>query len=221
MPIVAKRDEVLRVTIFERWKGEEMSSLQDLAEQLRSPEFNTRALALAELVRRGKAATPVLLEALNSPDDVLRVQAARGLGDIADPASAEALAGALDDRNEEVRAHAAQGLALVKDERAIAALVRTINDLPNLEHHPYTLSIYNLIELGSPALPAIAPLLKSSDPTTRERAFLVFRTIISSLPEGKDWQQLWQSLGSYDPHDPSPERERAADKLIGWIKQRT
>jgi HEAT repeat protein len=197
-----------------------MSSLDELAEQLRSTEFNTRAIALAELVRQGKAATPVLLEALNSPDDVLRVQAARGLGDIADPASAEALAQALDDRNEEVRANAAQGLALMNDKRALGALVRTINDLPDLEHYPFTLSIYNLIELGSPALPAVVPLLKSSDPTTRERAFLVFTTIVSALPEGKDWQQLWQSLGSYDPHGTTPERERAADQLSSWIDQR-
>jgi HEAT repeat protein len=197
-----------------------MPSLQELVEQLSSPEFNTRALALAELVRQGKAATPVLMEALTSPDDNLRVLAARGLGDIADPTSAEALAQALDDRNEEVRAHAAQGLALMHDERAIESLVRTINDLPDLEHHPFTLSIYNLIELGSPALPAIAPLLKSTDATTRERAFLVFRTIVSAQPEGKDWQQLWHSLGSYDPHGTTPGRERAADQLSSWINQR-
>jgi HEAT repeat protein len=198
-----------------------MPSLDELAAQLSSPEFNTRALALAELVRQGKAATPVLMEALNSSDDVLRVLGARGLGEIADPASAEALAHALDDANHEVRAHAAQGLARMNDERAIEALVRTINDLPDLEHDPYTLSIYNLIALGSPTLPAIAPLLKSTDPTTRERAFLAFRTIVSALPEGKDWQQLWQSLGSYDPHGPSQERERAADQLSSWISQRT
>lgn len=198
-----------------------MPTLDELFEQLSSPEFNTRALALAELVRQGKAATPVLLKALNSPDDVLRIQGARGLGEIADPATAEALAQASNDRNGEVRAHAAQGLALIDDERAIDALVRTINDLPDLEHHPYTLSIYNLTKLGPPVLPAIVPLLKSADPTTRERAFLVFRTIVSALPEGKDWQQLWQSLGSYDPHGPPPEREHAANQLMGWLNQRT
>lgn len=198
-----------------------MSSLHELVEQLSSPEFNTRALALAELVRQGKAATPVLVEAFNSPVDRLRAQVAQALAEIADPASADTLAQALDDDNKEVRARGAQGLARINDSRALDALVRTINDLPDVLHHPYTLSLYELIRLGRPALPAVAPLLKSADPITRERAFLAVGTIISSLAEGKDWQQLWQSLGSYDPNGPSPQRERAADQLIGWVNQKT
>lgn len=197
-----------------------MPSLHELVEQLSSPEFNTRASALAELVRHGKAATSALLEAFNSPDDRLRTQVAQALAEIADPASADTLAQALDDDNKEVRARGAQGLARINDNRAIAALVRTINDFPDVLHHPYSLSAYGLIQQGRSALPAVAPLLKSADPTTRERAFLVVGTIISSLPEGQDWQQLWQSLGSYDPHGPAPERERAADQLSTWISQR-
>jgi|SRR5215212_5564511 len=198
-----------------------MPSLHELVEQLSSAEFNTRALALAELVRQGKAATAVLVEAFNTPVDRLRAQVVRALAEIADPASADTFAQALDDDNKEVRARGAQGLARINDSRAITALVRTINDFPDVLHHPYTLSTYELILLKRSALPAVAPLLKSADPITRERAFLVVGTIISSLPEGKDWQQLWHSLGSYDPHGPSLERERAADQLISWINQKT
>jgi HEAT repeat protein len=193
------------------------SSIQDLVRQLSSSDFNTRALALARLVQQGKAATSALMEALSSPDDGLRALAAQGLAEIADPASADTLARALDDNNEEVRARAAQGLTLINDNRAIDALVRTINDLPDVLHHPYTLSTYGLIDLGSQALPAVAPLLKSADTATRERAFLVVSSIISELPEGQDWNQLWQSLGSYDPHGTTPERDRAAEQLLNWI----
>ncbi len=198
-----------------------MSSLRELVEQLSSPEFSTRASALAELVRHGKAATAVLVEAFNTPVDRLRAQVVRALAEIADPASADTLAHALQDDNKEVRARGAQGLSRINDSRAIAALVQTINDFPDVLHHPYTVSTYELTQLGRPALSSVSPLLKSADPITRERAFLVVGTIISSLDEGKDWQQLWQSLGSYDPHGPSPERERAADQLINWINQRT
>jgi HEAT repeat protein len=198
-----------------------MPSLHELVKQLSSTDFNIRALALAELVRQGKAATPVLIEAFKTPVDQLRAQVAQALAEIADPASADILAQALDDNNQEVRSRGAQGLTRINDSRALAALVRTINDFPDLLHDPFTLSTYGLIQLGRSALPAVAPLLKSADSITRERAFLVFRTIVSALPEGKDWQQLWQSLGSYDPHGASPERERAADQLTSWINQRT
>ena len=198
-----------------------MPSLRELVEQLSSPEGNTRASALAELVRHGKAATPVLVEAFNTPVDQLRAQVIRALAEIADPASADTLAQALHDDNKEVRARGAQGLSRINDSRAVDALVQTIDDFPDVLHHPYTLSTYELIQQRRSALPAVAPLLKSADPITRERAFLVVGTIISSLDEGKDWQQLWQSLGSYDPHGPSPERERAADQLISWINEKT
>src|SRR5262245_39625974 len=98
------------------------SSVADLVEQLNSPDFNARALALAELVQRGRAATPALLEALKSADDRLRAQAAQGLAEIADPLSAEPLALALNDGSGEVRARAAHGLARISDSRAIGAL---------------------------------------------------------------------------------------------------
>ncbi|HEV2915035.1 MAG TPA: HEAT repeat domain-containing protein [Pyrinomonadaceae bacterium] len=195
------------------------SSVEDLVEQLSSPDFNARALALAELVQHGRAATAALTKALESSDERLRAQAAQGLAEIADPASAETFAQLLNDTNGEIRARGAQGLTRINDSRAIDALVRTINDLENLLHYPYTLSTYGLIQLGPPALSAVAPLLKSDDPVTRERAFLVIRSIVSQLPEGKDWEQLQRSLGSYNPAGTTPEREQAADQWLNWIKQ--
>jgi len=87
-------------------------------------------------------------------------------------------------------------------------------------HDPFTLSVYELIRLGPPVLPAVVPLLKSTDPLTRQRAFLVVRIIVSTLPEGKDWEQFWQSFGSYDPDADPQERDRAADQLLGWAKDR-
>jgi HEAT repeat protein len=194
------------------------TSVPELITQLSSPDFNARALALAELVRRGKAATPDLAEALQSLDVQLRVQAAQALAEIADPASADVFARMLHDGDDQVRARAAQGLARLQDGRALDALIRTINDFPDVLHYPYTLSIYALIQMGKPALPALASLLKSSDLMTRQRSYLVLRSIVSQLPEGSDWQRLWQSLGHYDPLASDLERNHAAEQWLAWIR---
>lgn len=194
--------------------------VDELVKQLNSPDPNQRALALAELVHEAGSAVPVLTEALASPDVRLRTQAAQALAEIADPASADAFFQALSDSDEAVRARAAQGLARIKDQRAIKALVQTINDFPDVLHAPYTLSTYLLIEAGPDALPAVAPLLMSSDPLTRERAFLVVRTIVSELPEVANWEQLWESLGRYDPNGAAYERDHAAVQWLTWVDER-
>jgi HEAT repeat protein len=150
-------------------------STPDLIEQLRSDDFNARAQALAALVGQGPSAAPFLVDALKT--EALRAHAARALSEIAEPSTADALAAALDDPDPEVRGHAAVGLARLRDPRALDALVRTIDDLPDPLHHPYTASVYALIELGTPALEAVEPLLAADDPTTRERAVLVARSV--------------------------------------------
>ena len=195
------------------------SPVEDLVKRLGSADFNARALALAELVQRGRDATAALTQALESPDDRLRAQAAQGLAEIADPDSAETFAQLLNDSNGEVRARGAQGLARLNDARALDALVRTIDDFADLLHHPYTLSTYGLTRLGPTALPAVAPLLKADDPLTRQRAFLVISSVVSQTPEGKDWEQLWRSLGSYRPGGAAAEREHAAALWLDWISQ--
>jgi HEAT repeat protein len=113
-------------------------------------------------------------------DDALRAQSAHALAEIADPASADALAAAVADSDPEVRARAANGLARLGDPRALAALAGTIDDFPDLLHHPYTLSVYGLIDYGRAALPVVTPLLDSGDPATRERALLVVRSVEGS-----------------------------------------
>ena len=195
------------------------ASVAELVGRLGSADFNVRALALAELVGHGSAATAALMGVLDSPDAALRAQAARGLAEIADPASAAAMATALEDGSPDVRGQAAHGLVRMGDPRAVQALVRTLDDVPDLLHDPYTLSAYALIALGRVSLPAVAPLLKAGAPATRERAFLVVRSVVEQLPGAGEWDQLWRSLGSYDPRGDNPERDRAAGEWQTWIAQ--
>ena len=193
------------------------ASIADSITALGSADSNVRAAALAALVRSGSAATTALRETLGNADAGIRRLAAQALAEIADPGSAEAFAHALQDDDAAVRARAAQGLARLKDERAVDALVQTIDDLPDVLRHPYTSSLYALIDIGSAALPVIAPLLKAPDPVTRTRALVAVRTIASRMPGAGDAEKLWRSLGSYDPEAPDAQRDRAADLWLQWV----
>ena len=185
-----------------------------LVQQLSSADDNERAAALAQLVLRGLECAPALRTAMTSPDVEVRAQAAQALAEIGDPASAELFAAAIGDADERVRGRGAQGLARIGDSRALDALVRTIDDLPDILHNPYTLSLYALTGFGVPALTALAPLLKAPHPLTRARAFLAIREIAAKIA---DRDALARALGDYDPNAPQADRDRAADRWSVWI----
>lgn len=177
-----------------------------------------RASALAALVVAGRASTATLLRALSSTQPEAREMAAEGLAEVADPSAAEALASTLDDAEPRVRARAAQALASIGDPRALDALVRTIDDYPDELHPPHTVATYVLIARGRDALPAVVPLLGAPNPLTRQRAYVVLRTLASAMPEAGEWEPLWESLGTYDPMEPDRAvREAAAAQWRQWV----
>lgn len=197
------------------------SSDEQLITQLGADRSNTRAAALSALIGRGMAAAPAFRAALRSADARTRAYAAEGLGRIGDVTAADVLYAALDDSDDTVRAQAATALARLGNERAFDALIRTLGDYPDLLHGDMTLSAYTLIGMGPRVLPRLAPLLKDPDLATRGIAFRIIAQIIAHLPDqqGK-WQELWQSLGSYDPSATSSLRDRAADAIRAWSVQR-
>ncbi|MBE8991645.1 MULTISPECIES: HEAT repeat domain-containing protein [unclassified Nostoc] len=193
--------------------------MEQIKTRLYSTDQDTSALALGELIRLGKKATPVLLEALTNPNPRTRRLAAEGLSEIADPASADALFQATHDTNPEVRARAATALHQLGDKRSLSALVATLDDYPDILHNPYTASMYPLMRGGKEVLPLVIPLLQAPNDLTRERAFLIVKAVVSKLPQGQDWNQLWQSLGSYDPAGQKAERDKAAQKWQEWLSK--
>jgi HEAT repeat protein len=177
-----------------------------------------RARALAALIGAGRASTPLLLNALASVDAGVRERAAQGLAEIADPSAGPALTGALADPAPRVRGRAAQGLAAIGDAGAIGALVRTLDDYPDLLHAPHTLATHLLTARGLPALSAVALLLDAPLPLTRQRAFLVLQSVVSSRVGASHWPALWQSLGAYDPNaTDAAARATAAAQWRQWI----
>jgi HEAT repeat protein len=195
-------------------------SFENLVARLSAEDTNERGRALGELIERGSAAAPALLGALKSADPRVRALAAEALGRIGDAASADRLFDALDDGDEQVRSQAAAGLTRLNDPRAFDALIRTLNDNHDLLRADLSLSAYMLRKFGPPALPRVAPLLKSDDAPTRAKAFWIVRAIVSdTLGEDGDWGELWESLGSYDSEAPTEERDRAADLWAAWIER--
>ncbi|KGM02824.1 hypothetical protein Q760_11065 [Cellulomonas cellasea DSM 20118] len=172
-------------------------------------------LAVGELVQLGSAAVPGLVGVVRDTASVARGLAAEALAEIADPACADDLAAAVGDLDEEVRANAAVGLSRIGDPRAAEALLRTIDDRQDLLHYPYTASVHALIALGAPALPAVATLLDAPDPVTRQRAFVVVRSVVEAMPGTGDWQELWRELGRYEPG--AGDQDRAVAQWQAWI----
>lgn len=196
-------------------------SVRELVDGLSASHFNERALALAELVGRGRASTAALVEALATARGELRARVAQGLAEIADPDTADVLAALLDDADEQLRARAAQGLQRIGDARALDALLRTIDDYPDILREPDTLSTDGLTDLGPAVLPSVVPLLKAPGLMTRARAFLVVRRLVAQLAAGRDWQALWIELGRYLPDAPQPLRDAAADRWLQWVARQS
>lgn len=193
-----------------------MDSLEAFVEQLDEKDVDRQGLALEALVKRGKTAVPVLLKALHQGSAQVRALAAEGLGQIADPQTADALFAAVADHDERVRSLAAVALAKLKDPRALSALLQTLDDNPDLLHVHMSPSAYALTRWGAAALPAIAPRLKAEGLFTRMQAFTILWGIVSEMP-GQNWDQLWKDLGKYDPNGLPEERNQAADLWIEWI----
>jgi hypothetical protein len=194
-------------------------SARELVAALSASHFNERALALAELVRRGRASTAALVAALPTAGGELRARIAQGLAEIADPSTADAFAAMLDDADEQLRARGAQGLVRISDRRAVDALLQTIDDYPDILREPDTLSTDALTDLGPSVLPRVVPLLKAPGLMTRARAFLVLRRIFPRLDGGGDWQSLWVEFGRYLPAAEQPQRDAAADRWIAWVER--
>jgi HEAT repeat protein len=198
-----------------------MSTVSDLIARLDSDDSDTRALALGDLIARGKSATTGLTQALRRANPTTRALAAEGLEKIADPAAADALAAAVDDADPKVRSRAAVALAALHDRRALDALIRTLDDFPDLAHGEFTLSAYALMRYGPEALPVIVSALKAPQQITRTQAIWIIRRNVAPMLGGDDaaWDKLWRKLGSYDPAGPKAARDRAAGEWAAWVAE--
>jgi HEAT repeat protein len=165
-------------------------TVDELIADLSSPDGILRDQALGMLVSYGRRATAALLALLDSDDRELRARASAGLGEIADPATADRLLQLLEDPDARVRSRSAWGLFRMRDARALDALLKTIDDCPDPTMVSSTLATDALIAIGQPALPRVADLLAAPSSETRGRARLVILSVAQHLPpaEAEAWR---------------------------------
>lgn len=104
--------------------------IQALIHQLHNADKITRTHARQELVEIGEPTVAALIEALNSHDTFTRWEASKALGQIANPASMQALIARLSDNEFAIRWLAAEALMNMDLTGVIAVLHALVNESP-------------------------------------------------------------------------------------------
>jgi HEAT repeat protein len=122
---------------------------------------------------RDPRAVPSLIDTLQDPDPKVQQAAAVALGEISDTAAAQPLVDALKNRNLYVRQAAAEALGKVFKGKdfwpedfpvyPLVALMAALMDMPRVHEAAFKA----LVEIGTPAVPALVALLKHKDPQLR------------------------------------------------------
>lgn len=149
-----------------RTAGDQFPLDGELIADLTNSDLKQRLSAQYNLITRGHAAVPALLDALkDSSDPHMRSNAAHVLAVIADPAAAEGLATALDDDEDPVRWVAAEGLIALGPvglAAALQALLRADTISPQLKAavRHILLRVRDEAGMGEIAKPVLAALHK-------------------------------------------------------------
>lgn len=115
-----------------------------------------------------------VINALHSPDEEVREEAARALGELGDPRAVEPLIGLLADENRYVRREAAKSLGKIGDERAIVPL---INALKDEDRYGREGAAEGLGDMGEKAFPHLVSAMEDADWHVRMGAAVALRLI--------------------------------------------
>jgi HEAT repeat protein len=113
-----------------------------------------------------------VLKALNSPDDEVREEAVRALGELNDPRAVDPLILMLKDENRYIRREAAKSLGRIGDPRAIPPL---INALKDDDRYGRDGAAEGLGDMGEKAVPALVERLFDEDWHVRMGAAVALR----------------------------------------------
>jgi len=155
----------------ERWRGR---TLADWQADLRDSAPRTRAMALAAVAFFGAAGVPGMVEALRDPDALVRVSAARALGQVGPDAAGAvlALSAALRDGDPRVRFDAAVALGRVGLAAAAAApaLARALGDAAGEVRVGAAMGLGGIGPGGREAVPALVQALRDGNAVLRMSA---------------------------------------------------
>ncbi|MCQ8893859.1 MAG: HEAT repeat domain-containing protein [Methanolinea sp.] len=115
-----------------------------------------------------------VIRALHNPEDEVREEAARALGELGDRRAVDPLIGLLSDENRYVRREAAKSLGRIGDERAIPALISALKDEDRYGREG---AAEGLGEMGEKAFPALIEAMENADWHVRMGAAIALRII--------------------------------------------
>ena len=151
-----------------------LSAISSHLDAIRSSDGTTRENARQALVFSGKQAVNPLIKMLSDANHQTRWEAAKALGEIADPKAASSLVRSLEDKEFDVRWLAAVGLIAIGREALVPllkALSRRADSIwlrEGAHHVLHDLSKKGFLELAAPVLAAlegIDPEIEVPDPT--------------------------------------------------------
>ena len=140
-----------------------VTTLQDLLNDLTSGEETRAEESVSALIEKGEEAVPALLELTRSQDADKRWWALRVLAQ-SPHSQSEWLIPFLNDSETDVRQCAALGLSLKPDERATESLIRALSDEDTLVSN---LAVKALARIGKAAVPALIENVKSGLQSSR------------------------------------------------------
>jgi HEAT repeat protein len=111
--MIPEKRKMKSVSSSDKMTKETSSSPESLIVTLSSHNDAIRVKGRQGLVAMGKVAVPLLTDALKNKSYLMRWEAAKALGEIADPGAAPALVEALEDEEFDVRWLAAEGLVRI------------------------------------------------------------------------------------------------------------
>ncbi len=144
------------------------------------------ALAIGGFTELGDQSVDLLVEALESPSQAIRKNAAVALGKIGSEKAVMPLAARLSDEDWEVRRNAVEALGILKDERAVEPLVLCLGDHAARVQNQ---TIHDLAAFGRNATPSLLNALE------HEKDKFTLRAIIETLGEIRDPNAVQPLLG--------------------------
>lgn len=155
-----------------RWRAHQQQEavvkrVNDLIQQFDTPDVKRREATRKELLKIGRSAIPLLVEALTHKSERVRQSATETLEAIGSPAI-ESLILAMRDQEFKGRGFAANTLGRIakrtKDLRAIRALISVLEDDRSKEQHVDTNAALMLTQIGKPAVKPLIAALEYTNP---------------------------------------------------------
>lgn len=142
-------------------------AIEHLIHALDRPSMQLQAATAKALGKVGLPALSPLIDCLRNKDDLVKLHAARSLGQIGSPVAVNDLIRLLNHRSPRIRSEVVWALGQIRSPLAVTPLAQKLTD-PDISVQSSAVQALKMI--GSPALSALTAMLKNSTSHTRSTA---------------------------------------------------